>query len=275
MATTADLTTTRIHPRKALIIGNNSYTKNPLNNCVNDANDLAAILYDLKFQVTLGINCERQKMSSLISSFGGSIESQDLVLFFFAGHGLQCKEKNYLVPVDADGRIHEEADIENTSINVQSTLDRFSSKTSYITIFILDCCREYLFDNPAKFRGSTNSCLGLHAMTPPGGALLQFACAPGTLTEDGRPGERNGLYTKHLLKHLKAPNKDLDKILSAVGAGVYADSKQKQIPHRVSTIMIDESIYLNSNDYNQTPNSGNAKHILLTSEQRDDHAMIP
>ena len=241
---TLDSSTMSIHPRKALVIGNDSYTKNSLSSCVNDANDLAAVLQTLGFAVTLGINCSHQQTSSLIRTFGRNIENQDFLLFFFSGHGVQHKQRNYLLPVEADNEIMEEDDIETTSIDAQNTLERFASKTSYITIFILDCGRPYVLPSQRRARGLLNTGLGLHPMVPPGGTLLQFACAPGTLAIDGDTRERNGLYTKHLLRHIATPNKDLEKMLNLVSAGVYMESQGNQIPHRVSTIMIGDPIYL-------------------------------
>ncbi|CAF1303179.1 unnamed protein product [Didymodactylos carnosus] len=87
-------------------------------------------------------------------------------------------------------------------------------------------------------------------MKAPGGSLVQFACAAGALAADGRGEDRNGLYTKHLLKHIAVPNQDLEHIFRAVGAGVYEESKRKQSPYRVSSIMINEHIYLNTTDEN-------------------------
>ena len=124
-------------------------------------------------------------------------------------------------------------------------MESLSSQTSYVTIFILDCCREYLFDDISKFRSAKSSGSGLHTMTAPGGTLLQFACAPGKLAADGGGQDRNGLYTKHLLKQIAVPNQHIDLIFSSVGAEVYKESKGKQMPYRVSSVMIAENIYLN------------------------------
>ncbi|CAF2054972.1 unnamed protein product [Rotaria magnacalcarata] len=85
-------------------------------------------------------------------------------------------------------------------------------------------------------------------MIAPGGTLLQFACAPGSLAADGGGQDRNGLYTKHLLKQIAVPNQHIDLIFSSVGAEVYKESKGKQMPYRVSSIMIAENIYLNPID---------------------------
>ncbi|CAM4842996.1 unnamed protein product [Rotaria magnacalcarata] len=238
----------KLHRKVALVIGNQSYSKRPLANSVNDANDLADALRIIGFQVTLGVDCTHQKMANLIDAFGDKIQDQDLVMFYFAGHGFQYKEQNYLLPVDADEKIKRETNIKFNSINAQETLESLSSQTSYVTIFILDCCREYLFDDTSKFRGAKSSGSGLHAMIAPGGTLLQFACAPGSLAADGGGQDRNGLYTKHLLKQISVPNKHVDLIFSSVGAEVYKESKGKQMPYRVSSVMIDDNIYLNAID---------------------------
>ncbi|CAF3383773.1 unnamed protein product [Rotaria socialis] len=213
----------KLHRKVALVIGNQNYSKKPLANSVNDANDLADALRTIGFEVTLGTDCTHQKMANLIDNFADEIQDQDLVMFYFAGHGFQYKEQNYLLPVDADEKIKRETNIKFNSVNAQETLESLSSQTSYATIFILDCCREYLFDDTSKFRGAKSSGSGLHAMIAPGGTLLQFACAPGSLAADGGGQDRNGLYTKHLLKQIVVPNKHIDLIFSSVGAEVYEE----------------------------------------------------
>ena len=38
----------------------------------------------------------------------------------------------------------------------------------------------------------------------PVGSLVAFACAPGKRAGE-KPGQRNGIYAKHLLAHLETP----------------------------------------------------------------------
>jgi uncharacterized caspase-like protein len=243
---TSEISTPTVHRKIALVIGNQNYTVKPLINSENDANDLAKALHDIGFEVELGINLKRQQIVDLIDAFTEKIQQQDLVFFYFAGHGFQHKEQNYLLPVDAAERITREEFIKNHAINAQDTLKNLSTQTSYVTIFILDCCREYLFDDSTRYRGFSSSSRGLHQMSAPGGTLVQFACAPGTLAADGDIESGHGLFTKHLLKQIIVPNKGLDKIFAAVTAGVYEESGRNQIPFRVSSIMIDEDIYLHT-----------------------------
>ncbi|CAF4483631.1 unnamed protein product [Rotaria socialis] len=204
-------------------------------------------------------------MANLIDDFADKIQDQDLVMFYFAGHGFQYKEQNYLLPVDADEKIKREADIKFDSVNAQKTLESLSSQTSYVTIFILDCCREYLFDD-----------------TTPGGTLLQFACAPGSLAADGGGQDRNGLYTKHLLKQIAIPNKHIDLIFSSVGAEVYKESNGKQMPYRVSSIMIDDNIYLNLIDADSKRSSSppskrppTSEMLLTTNDKQNPQPTLP
>ncbi|CAF4246462.1 unnamed protein product, partial [Rotaria sordida] len=85
--------------------------------------------------------------------------------------------------------------------------------------------------------------IGLKAMYK-AGSLIAFACAPGTIAIEGK-GQRNGLFTKHLLKHITTENEDIQMILRDVAKGVTQESKSKQIPF-VSAALLERDIYLYS-----------------------------
>ena len=98
-----------------------------------------------------------------------------------------------------------------------------------MTIFLLDCCRTYRL--PAS-DGSprSNDSSGLTAMVANVGSLIAFACAPGTIAVDASE-QKNGLFTKYLLKHIPIPNEDIRMILSDVTDGVMNESNLKQCPY--------------------------------------------
>ena len=77
---------------------------------------------------------------------------------------------------------------------------------------------------------------GLKSMSARAGSLIAFACAPGATADDGKKGETNGLFTKHLLKHIITPNEDIRMILTDVTDGVMEESKSNQIPHVTFTL---------------------------------------
>ena len=88
--------------RVALVIGNGDYrTTSKLRNAPNDANDIANVLQDLGFDVVLGTDLTRQGMETKIREFSRKLAGAQVGLFFYAGHGMQFKGENYLVPIDA------------------------------------------------------------------------------------------------------------------------------------------------------------------------------
>ena len=110
-----------------------------------------------------------------------------------------------------------------------------------MTIFLLDCCRTYhLPKSDANPRANDPS--GLTAMVANVGSLIAFACAPGTIADDAK-GQRNGLFTKYLLKHIPTPNEDIRMVLTDVTDEVMNESKSKQIPS-LSVALRQKNIFL-------------------------------
>ena len=88
--------------RVALVVGNSAYKHAAaLRNPGNDANDVAEILKKLGFDVLLGLDLDQQGFARAIGQFARTLDDADVALFFYAGHGLQMNEKNYLVSVNA------------------------------------------------------------------------------------------------------------------------------------------------------------------------------
>ncbi|CAF4360613.1 unnamed protein product, partial [Adineta steineri] len=128
MATGCSSSNTLVCTKRALIIGNNKYRKNsPLRYCINDAEDLANKLRRIGFEITAGTDLTCELMDTMIETFKEQINPDDLVLFFYAGHGCQWNDLNFLIPID-DDRITTGADLEDRAINVQATLEKIMSR---------------------------------------------------------------------------------------------------------------------------------------------------
>ncbi|CAF4147252.1 unnamed protein product [Rotaria sordida] len=228
---------TKKKPRRklALVIGIGKYDHcEELQNPENDADDMSSALENIDFNVTKRLHLKRAEMQHVIIDFENSIEQGDMVLFYFAGHGVQWEDQNYLIPKDIptlDG-----AALNKNAINAQHILDTLSDHNPYVTIFLLDCCRKYHLRNPEVDArdpdASGSKSVGLKAMSK-AGSLIAFACAPGTIAIEGK-GQRNGLFTKHLLEHIKTENEDIQMILRDVAKGVKQESKSKQIPFKIT-----------------------------------------
>ena len=177
-------------PRVALVIGNSHYKQSPLANPVNDARAVAKALAESGFAVTKKEDLGLKDMHIALRDFGDALRHGGVGLFYFAGHGVQVKGRNYLIPVDAD--IEREDEVIYSSLDASQVLDKMESASNRLNIVILDACRNNPFAR--SFRSAAG---GLAQMDAPVGTLIAFSTAPGSVASDGR-GE-NGLYTQHLL----------------------------------------------------------------------------
>jgi len=207
--------------RVALVIGNGNYKFSPLNNSVNDAEDIAKALRGLGFQVTLKLNQSRDGMAQAIRAFGNQLKKGGTGLFYYAGHGMQVKGKNFLIPVDAD--IQEEDEVPYRAIDANELLAKMESAKNRINLVILDACRNNPFAR--SFRSGSQ---GLAQMDAPVGTLIAFATAPGSVAADG--SGRNGLYTQHLLAAMNKPGLKIEDVFKRVRQGVREGSADRQIP---------------------------------------------
>src|SRR5262245_55850262 len=88
--------------RVALVIGNSKYVHAPaLRNPANDASDIAVVLRDLGFEVIPGLDLTYEGMRNAVMAFSQRMEGADVGLLFYAGHGIQISDRNYLIPTDA------------------------------------------------------------------------------------------------------------------------------------------------------------------------------
>ena len=86
--------------RIALVIGNDAYPEKRLHNAVNDARSMKSALEDAGFTVQMRVDATQQQMEAAIDDFTSGANPGDIALFFYAGHGMQINDQNYLIPVD-------------------------------------------------------------------------------------------------------------------------------------------------------------------------------
>ncbi|MEO7742015.1 MAG: caspase family protein [Usitatibacter sp.] len=213
--------------RVALLIGNNQYAATPLRNAANDAKDLADTLKELGFKVIVRENASRKDMIDAIREFGQALDGAETALFFFAGHAMQFKDRNYLIPIDA--AMGSEEDVTFFSMDVSQVFDRMEKARTRFNFLILDACR----DNPfaASFKLTQ---AGLAQMSAPSGTLIAYATAPGSVAADGFG--RNGMYTKHILQNIKVPDLPVEIMFKRVREGVERETRKLQTPWDSSSL---------------------------------------
>jgi hypothetical protein len=213
--------------RVALLVGNNAYQASPLRSAVNDVRDLGAALREMGFRTIVRENATRKDMIDAIRQFGQAIEGAEVALFFFAGHALQYKERNYLIPVDA--QMGSEDDVTFFSVEVAQVFDRMDRARTRFNLLILDACRNNPFEASFKVASA-----GLAQMSAPSGTLIAYATAPGAVAADGFG--RNGIYTKHILQHIAAPDLPVELLFKRVREGVERETLSRQTPWDSSSL---------------------------------------
>jgi uncharacterized caspase-like protein len=221
--------------RVALLVGNGDYADlESLKNPANDASDLAEALDGLGFEVTLGIDLDRNGMINAMGRFVRAARTADVSLFFYAGHGFQIDARNYLVPVDADLR-RPGAAVEETIALTEITGALAGSDG--IHLVFLDACRE----NPLGALGALGTDAtgavrnGLAQVGDAAGFLFAFATQPDNVAYDGVG--RNSFFTQALLSHIGTPGQDIASTMIAVRRDVLAATGGRQVPWENSSLV--------------------------------------
>jgi TPR repeat protein len=217
-------------PRVALVVGNASYKGAPLLNPVNDANDVAQALRDLGFKVILLRDANTREMRQAIREWSAELRRARVGLFYFAGHGVQIRGNNYLLPIATE--LESEADVEDLAIDTGYAMRSMEESQVPVSIVILDACRNNPFSR--NFRSPSR---GLAQMTAAKGTVIAFSTAPGSVAADG--AGRNGTYTRHLLESLRHPDTDILKVFQRTRASVVKETAGLQVPWE-STSLIGE-----------------------------------
>ncbi len=144
----------QVQKRIALVIGNQAYSEGPLKNPANDVAAIARLLRELRFNdVTEKRDLTMRQMREEVNRFAARINRGDLALFYYAGHGIQANEQNYLIPIDFAGT--SEADLDYEAHPAAQVRDKLEQSGARLRIIILDACR----NNP--FRAKRDGTRGL------------------------------------------------------------------------------------------------------------------
>ena len=210
--------------RVALVIGNSHYQVGaPLANPENDAEDIGKKLQTAGFDVSLYIDLSQTEMKMAIDEFGAELDKADIGLFFYAGHGVQAKGKNYLIPTDA--ALKTENDVEYNCVDAGRILAKMEDAGTGTNIVILDACRNNPFERSWSRNSNGN---GLAYMDAPGGSLIAYSTAPGKTASDGY--SRNSPFTSGLLEYIGTPNLNIEALFKLVRVKVMTGTNGEQVP---------------------------------------------
>ncbi|MBM3856117.1 MAG: caspase family protein [Verrucomicrobia bacterium] len=222
--------------RVALVIGNASYARlGVLRNPLNDARAVSASLRRVGFDVATVENGDHRTMMRAISEFGNRIGNGGVGLFYYAGHAVQVRGANYLIPVDAN--IQAESEVDFLAVNAGLAFAQYDKANAKLGVTILDSCR----DNPLPqaFRSMSRG-LAVVGNAPPG-SLVVYATGPGQVAADGSGA--NSVFTEALLQNLERPGIKAQDMFNAVAVSVSQKSQGRQVPWISATGIQDDFFF--------------------------------
>jgi hypothetical protein len=224
--------------RKALVIGNDVYKHVPtLNNAGADAEAMAKSLESVGYKVFKHLNLDQREFKKAVRDFRQNLNGGDEVLFFFAGHGVQLGNANYLLPTDMQGE--NEDQVKDDAILLQKVLDDLEDKKTKFTLAVIDACR----DNPFKGKGRAIGGRGLAPTSAATGQMIMFSAGSGQQALDrlgDNDKDKNGLFTRIFSKEMLKPGLSVDRVLRNVRNEVVRLARS--VGHEQTPALYDQAI---------------------------------
>ena len=215
----SDAETKKIKPfvvgRKALVIGNNNY-KNvaKLVNADADAALMAENLKQVGYDVTLKLDVTQKELLSALRTFKAQVGPGDEITFFYAGHGVQLGQSNFILPTDIDGESEDQ--IKDDAVPLERVLEDMAEKRAKFTLAIVDACR----DNPFKTaKRSIGGSRGLAPTSTANGQMIVFSAGAGQQALDNlgpNDKNKNSVFTRVFIKEMQKPGQSIDKVVRNV-----------------------------------------------------------
>ena len=215
--------------RVALVIGNSAYQNvSRLANPINDARAVAALFKKAGFNLVesrndLGIASLRRA----VRDFADLARDADIGVVYYAGHGIEVDEINYLIPVDAV--LERDVDVDDETVSLDRVI-RTLEPVKRLRLVILDACRDNPFTRTMKRTiGSRSVGRGLAKVeTLTSDTLIAFAANAGSIALDGEG--KTSPFTTALINHVATPGLDLRIAFGQVRDDVLRATANRQEP---------------------------------------------
>ena len=205
--------------RKALLIGGANYKNYPiLKNVTNDIKSMKKMLQDLGFDVVVTLDEGRDQILGKLIEHTRNLNAGDISLVYYAGHGMQFRGRNYIIPVDFPLPLSVQA-LRTFGIDSNDYIAKIDDKTPRFNLVMLDACREFI--------GSTEQGLAKIETEKSRNTFILLAAAPGKLAFDGVG--KNSPFTDAVLKNFPK-QEDFSKVVSYITRDVSDATNGTQKP---------------------------------------------
>lgn len=229
--------------RVALVVGMAGYSNGvpALRNPLNDIAAVVASFRDLGFAVYYVADGSAQAVTDCARRARAEHPDPQVSIFYYAGHGIQIEDENFLVATDAD--LTQDGD--KGFLPVEEVLQTMRAGNGATLIF-LDACRDNPFGaggpsglSPSTGRGITVA--GTGGVSPTGGDKVQargisvsYSTSPNAVAQDG-DGELSPFATA-ITGYIGQPGHSLQRVMSAVNNAVGEATDWTQTPWTRSSL---------------------------------------
>ncbi len=215
------LATNALAERRALVIGNDAYISiDPLKNAAADARAMAKALEKVGFKVAAPVlDADRERMLDAVSRFTETLGSSDEAVVFYAGHAVELKGVNYLLPVDIRG--DNERSVTFNAVPLNYLLSSVGDQRPKFSLVVIDACR----DNPFKGSGRNVNSRGLvPAGAAAAGQMVIYSASEGQKALDRLgPDDKspNGVFTRVFVKAIEADGVHVAELMERIKEEVH------------------------------------------------------
>ncbi len=185
--------------RVALVVGIGAYDHaTHLPNAPVDGRSVAQVFGDIGFETTFVQDADLAALQKALFEFRQKAAKADIAVFYFAGHGMEFRYNNYLIPADA--KLAEPYLVTKETVSLREVVQELDAAPAKLVI--LDCCRDNPFATTRAWARTRSSAAGLAAVDNlPRGTLVMFSAGPGQRALDGEEGA-NSPFTGALVDEL-------------------------------------------------------------------------
>lgn len=211
----------------ALIIGNSSYNKEgsfrPLNSPVEDVKLMDAVFRRLGFEREVTQNANKKRMMDTIKRFCRDLSADDVVVFYYSGHGMNSCDDYVFVPVDYIGK---EYGSDDDAFVKLSDVRQMIGEKCRLSFFFIDACRNGKSEERAKGRVEPDFYPAKAEETS--GQYVCYATKNKNTVPDGEVGQ-NSSFAKILSKRLFDKGEFLD-VWNSITDDVQEETRRKLMP---------------------------------------------
>ncbi|MGJ4854962.1 ABC transporter substrate-binding protein [Labrys sp. La1] len=215
--------------RVALVIGNSAYRSvSQLPNTLRDADLIGQALHQTGVDdVTVAHDLDRAGMIAALKAFARKADQSDWAVIYYAGHGIEVDNKNYLIPLDAV--LESDRDVPDEAVPLERVMSSLDGARK-LKLVVLDACRNNPFIAQMKLSVASRSIdRGLSRVEPAGATLVVYSAKEGTTAADG--DQANSPFALSLAKRLVEPGVEINKIFRFVRQDVLDITGNRQEPY--------------------------------------------